>query len=81
MHQFTPTYGSTAATDWEKAAVPAQTAPAAFHRDWLVSAGGIAPAPCQLAFVVNFANVVVADCSQNPAAGMENTQTPNCRKS
>jgi hypothetical protein len=81
MNQFKPTYGNITAIDWENAAVPAHTAPAAFHRDWLVSACGNVPARCKLAFVASFANLVVFDCHQNPAARMEKMHTLSCKKS
>jgi hypothetical protein len=80
-NQLAAAYGSTAATDSERAAIPAHTAPAAFHCDWLVSAWEIEPAPSLLGFLADITNLLVADCSQNPAAEMENTQTLNCKES
>jgi hypothetical protein len=56
MNHPKSTNGSDVATDWERAAVPAQTAPAAFHRDWLNSACET-PALRALDFVAGFDNL------------------------
>ena len=80
VSQLDSRYGSITASDWERAAIPAHAAPAALHRDWLFSASGNGPVPSRLRFSARLGNVVVADCSQNPAARMENTQTLNCKR-
>jgi hypothetical protein len=79
--QLEPRYGSTTESDWDRAAMPAHAAPAALHRDCSLSASGNGPVPSDLRFAVRLGNAVVADRSQNPAARMESTQTPNCKRS
>ena len=51
------------------------------QRDWVVIASENGPAPPGPTLFVRLGKLLLADCSQNPAASTENTHTFNCRKS
>src|SRR5579883_3017226 len=56
------------------AAIAAQIAAAALHRDCARSASGKRPVPAHVVFSVGFGISIVADLSHRPAAQMENKQ-------